>query len=260
MRETLALCQTANSVFPTSSSFELVDTAVLSPTVFSFFDEATTVRPGVTWYTGLDSSTQVQQPGVLSFTGYPFGAIAIGRVIALTLRPLNVLSQRLVTHPNGSWSCFAGPFMASSQLISNTFLVWDWDVAHYEQIMVDYLVFQSEYDSGAIKAKLTTNHLDQFNNAFGKHLSLSDYHLPLRDATDGIELKPNFTYSNYVTRWYLKTTPSPMGPEWTDNSVYLWYLLNRNSMGQDFENEIGEISSFIFPNVRTMSAFHMSKL
>ncbi len=249
-----------SGVFPTSSSAELADTAVLSPTIFSFFDEAPTVRPGVTWYTGLDAYLPIQQAGTLSFTDYPFGAIAVGRVIALTLRPLNLLSQRLVTHPSGSWSCYAGPFIATSQLITYLSSVLDWNVADYEQIMVDYLVFQSEYNSGTVKAKLTTTHIEQFNNAFGKHLSLSDYHLPLQNAASGIELKPNFTYGTYVTRWYLKDEPAPMGPEWTDNTVDLWYLLNRNSMGQDFENEIGNTSPIIFPNLRTMSAFHMSQL
>lgn len=176
---------------------------VFGPKIYTFFDGSPSVRPGMRY-----AVASALQPGTLSFSGYPYGAIHHDNVLFLTTAGLNNVTHRFSVHRSGAWAIFAGPFAARTDLA-----VW-WVNGNrvgapplaYEQTVLDRISLRDDNTGN----RVATTHIDMLNQAFGKALTPQQYHFELRYQPDtGAEFRPA-SDDPTAHGWYPVTHLSPL--------------------------------------------------
>ena len=148
---------------------------VFAPGVYAYFDSSLPViRPGYF----------ADQSDITEFSGYPYIALLNTKVNFLTLSTLNATYPWIKTHINGSWSIFAGPFFAITELLDGRS-----DTPAYEQAIIDRLVLVDKKGNSN-----ATTHITMLNQAFSKNLTPEDYYFTIRasdpETTTGLQISP----------------------------------------------------------------------
>lgn len=219
------------------------------PFVYPFFDGHTMVRPGFRW---TKTAFGEWEPGSASFYGYPYGAVLASRIYRITTRDtLSNICSSIMTHVSGSWSIFCGPIAAlrvTGDLTDDESIDWP---ADYEQAVFDKVVLKH-------KNKVSeSTHIALMNDAFGKALTESDYHLELRHVGGRPEFKAKIRYPDEIG-WY-KLLASPTGIQFKTEALVAMYNYTlspfENAFYSDNFKPFGSAFAFSFPSPRLEALF-----
>ena len=173
-------------------------TDVFGPRPFSWIDQYCIVRPGIAWFKGTE-----RQPGEMTYTGYPFGAIHHESVHNLTMSSLSPIYTRFSVEPKAkSWAVFCGPVAAHPGMMTDT------AGTDYEQSLIDIIVIK---DKKSVEHR--TGHRAMLNAAFGLNIAEDDYYFVVREGDYGLEMQPQ---SDDPTPhpWYGVQLVTPLGVCW----------------------------------------------
>jgi hypothetical protein len=182
--------------------------SIYAPRVFSYFDIAPFIRPGVRW-----EASGSPVAGESSFTDYPYGIIFHHRVLHKTILALNNTNTRFSTHPRSqSWAICVGPFSANAQ----TMKVSEPPIPHtLDQAIIDRIQLRVWDSATAAYVLHDTSHRAALNSAFNQAWAEEDYYFNTREGGDGIpEFKPA-SLDATAHSWYDLTTLVPKAALWS---------------------------------------------
>lgn len=258
---------------PDLSSYDLV----LIPSLFLVFNPIKSLKtPGLLLYNeggavGDNGHLLLtpQDGSITGFQDYPFGCYFNMQIRQLTQSAMRGMHNRLLTHPNGSWSVFYGPIAARKELY-NAFSL----STAPEQVIIDKVALvDSKNNTTAV-----STHLNLFNAAFDQSLSYNDLLYSLSVDTDRAIDKIAYTHTT-ESDWFTKFDGFFCNEDYypIENSYYratLGAMCSTGVIGPYFSHESylntipmiytipytkGNDFSYPLPNIRMEAAFHFGK-
>jgi len=221
-------------------------TEVFGPRPFAWIDQFCVIRPGMGWFINAE-----RQPGDMTYSNYPFGAINHSSIHQLTLTPLANSHTKFAVHPDKSWAIFCGPIGAHTDILIGA------TNPNYEQDLIDIISITTPYNKEA-----RTTHVSMINAAFNLGVAKEDYYFDIRDRGDGYpQMRPN-SIDPTEHSWYDIIAPTPIGIGWRSENRVDGRLLREFTFDPQLyvTSRYGTYSGFrTFPSPRIESVFFRVK-
>lgn len=248
--------------------FKVIETGgwsiVTTPNVFTFFDSDFIDRPGRVHYKSWfdDTANLGVIEGTPNYSNYPFGKIYFNRVYGMTFDGLNVIQNRVKTHPNGSFAVCSLPIIAFTekhsmnytQVVGGVNFTSGSGNADTQQLILDkikyvYEVYNKISDT-IDRFETTTTHLEMFEKAFEMGYTLQDYQFSLIQNGQSVGVPGLLGWHSYSGG--LKLAKKWSNPKLGSQSSYSLY-----SGSQDYSSSFYDVSRVISPGFAVEGAVPM---
>lgn len=175
---------------------------VMVPTVYTLFDSAWLVRPGIRWVRSDGIQPQrdpnndiIVEPGASDVMGYPLGAVLHARFAPAALAGLTNPHTGLAAHVNGSYATFVGPVAAPQGVVAMhpnieqpVAALPGAVVEGIKQVSLD--VIRARWGPEERRFDVQTTHVEQMKQAFDLALVPEDYHLHFSVTSGKLRVSP----------------------------------------------------------------------
>lgn len=193
---------------------------IYAPAVYFYFDDGLLKRDhwvGTNEWEPLEED--IQWDGNGSFDGYPFGAIWHNRVLKMTDTAMNNVRGKITVHPSGSYSLFAGPFAAATNITTMTIdgetLATGVTISNYTQEIIDIVYGrmnqrkENPEDVDTLDLEHSTTHLNIMNECFKTELTDDNYLMDLSVSSNELHFVPKCVWGD-IDFGFFTTALSPV--------------------------------------------------
>lgn len=248
--------------------FKVVETGgwsiVTTPNVFTFFDSDFIDRPGrvhyKSWFDNPANKDVIE--GTPNYSNYPFGKIYFNRVYGMTFDSLNVIQNRVKTHPNGSFAVCSLPIITFTEKHSMNYTQGVGGVnftsgsgnADTQQLILDkikyvYEVYNKSSDT-IDRFETTTTHLEMFEKAFEHGYTLQDYKFSLIQNGQSVGIPG-------LLGWYSYSGGLKLAKKWSNPRLGSQSSYSLYSGSQDYSSSFYDVSRVISPGFAVEGAIPM---